>query len=64
MKDYIGHYILRRFPSKTGLVILRTSPVIYWIEHWVLIMSWQVDKLVLITSWQVDKLVLIIDVTW
>ena len=59
MEDYIGHYVLRRFQIITGVVNLGTSPAIYWIEHLIVIMSWQVDKFVLITMWQVDKLVLI-----
>jgi len=49
---------LSSLPNITGLANLGTSPTIYWIEHWKLIMTWQVDKLVLITMWRVDKLVL------
>jgi len=54
----ISSTTLSSLPNITGLANLGTSPTIYWIEHWKLIMMWQVDKLVLITMWRVDKLVL------
>jgi len=50
---------LSRFSNTTGLSNIGAIPAICWIEPWVLIIMWQMDKLVLIMTWQVDKLVLI-----
>ena len=64
-KEYYFYFMimsgttLSSLPNITQLANLGTSPAIYWIGHWELIMMWQVDKLVLIIMWRIDKLVLI-----